>query len=406
VASLAKALGLNGTPEIHGDLWRVGAASGDEGPVLTVNTGADNMWTYSTSAATCAMPGSAGGNAKAPDAKTPDAKTPDTGSQNGKSQDGKDDGCMARSDPQGKPPSSAAAEKLAQPVLNTLGLRGAAVDSTMVMGNARVVTAQPEVGGQPTFGWATSFQVTTGGVRSATGMLSPLAAGAEYPVINAKSAVKLLPGGAPTVPGKLCGTMHPLTPKGADMDPAAPVKGSPAGTDSHAAQSTGPDPMPCDPPRPSKPPTQQEVRGARFGLSTQTVAGKPELVPSWLFTVGAKGSKSTYQISQVAIDPKYIAPPPAQSPPRADPQDITTYRASGRTLTVYFWGGVCSDYSAVAHETGKQVTVSLLAADKKPGSVCVKLAKRLSEKVTLDKAVGDRQVVDGSNGQRVPQTKK
>lgn len=68
-----------------------------------------------------------------------------------------------------------------------------------------------------------------------------------------------------------------------------------------------------------------------------------------------------------------------------------------------FTGGVCSDYSASADESGG--TVEVRVSDKPdPDKVCIMIAKVFHEKIDLDKPLGDRKVV-GSDGKAVPQEK-
>ena len=93
------------------------------------------------------------------------------------------------------------------------------------------------------------------------------------------------------------------------------------------------------------------VRGAVFGLSAQYVAGVPELVPSWLFRVAAAGAGGETVLALPAVDPRFIAaasPTVTPSTGSAGPARvrITSYAADGAVLTLRFWGGVCSDYSA------------------------------------------------------------
>ena len=59
-----------------------------------------------------------------------------------------------------------------------------------------------------------------------------------------------------------------------------------------------------------------------------------------------------------------------------------------------FWGGVCSDYAVTADETGDEVKVKVIERGRRPGQVCIMIAKELTETVTLDKPLGGRKVVD------------
>lgn len=75
---------------------------------------------------------------------------------------------------------------------------------------------------------------------------------------------------------------------------------------------------------------------------------------------------------------------------------------SGRTLALTFWGGVCSDYAAKASESGTSVSVRIVETNPDPGRVCIAIAKEITAKVTLDKPLGDRKVVDAATGEAVP----
>ena len=62
---------------------------------------------------------------------------------------------------------------------------------------------------------------------------------------------------------------------------------------------------------------------------------------------------------------------------------------------MHFWGGACSEYSASATEDGDQVKVTV-GERRQEGKVCVMMAKEIKETVTLDKPLGDREVVDAA----------
>lgn len=76
----------------------------------------------------------------------------------------------------------------------------------------------------------------------------------------------------------------------------------------------------------------------------------------------------------------------------------------GMSLTATFWGGVedCFRYRVTARET--EQTVELTLHEKRRGGtpVCIELAQEWTRTVTLDQPLGDRTVVDGSNGVPVP----
>jgi hypothetical protein len=78
--------------------------------------------------------------------------------------------------------------------------------------------------------------------------------------------------------------------------------------------------------------------------------------------------------------------------------DIQSYSASGSTLRVRFWGGLCSTYSASATESGDEVTVRVTGRPKQPGRVCPMIAKQFTKTVRLDQPLGDRRVIDARDG--------
>jgi hypothetical protein len=81
--------------------------------------------------------------------------------------------------------------------------------------------------------------------------------------------------------------------------------------------------------------------------------------------------------------------------------DIQSYAASGTTLTVRFWGGLCDIYSATATESGDKVTVQVTGTPNKPGEVCPMIAKQFTNTVQLNQPLGARQVIDAWDGSTI-----
>jgi hypothetical protein len=282
---------------------------------------------------------------------------------------------------------------VAKPLLAALGLGDAAVDAGEVVDGERVVNADPVVAGLPTDGWRTSLRVRADGVvGTATGRLSPLAKGATYPVVTAAQALKELRGSGGTGGDYgigSCPTIQPKESKSPGDDPVLPSI------------------MPCVPTK-----TQPlEVRKAVFGLSSQLVASRQTLVPSWLFEVAQAGVTKTSTLAQPAVDPAYVKKtstpsasptPTATTVPATVRMKITSYAVSGKSLELHFWGGVCGTYSASADESGTQVMAQVTARKQDPGKMCIALAKDFTETVSLDKALGSRKVIDLSDGSTVP----
>ncbi|MFD4118743.1 hypothetical protein ACFWSJ_35550 [Streptomyces niveus] len=384
VARLAEALGVAGTPELSGTAWKVGAQKDGSGPLLSVDEQAPGTWTFGRYAT---APG--GDNC---------LKGKECPSEGG---GGSGDNPVVPGDGAG-PVSEEAAKKAAAPVLKALGQQDAALDAGQLMGAVRVVNAAPVIGGLPTYGWSTGVQIGADGqVVAASGKLKAPAKGAEYPVVGAAEALKLLneASNAPGAGG--IGGCASAVPHQDGREPAAPCE--PKGKGGEPAK---PVPVP--------------VGKAVFGLAAQQVDGRAALVPSWWFEVATAGDGPASTVARTAVLPEYLAggggTPPAEKPqapespeaPEAPDEKqgspIETYTADGDTLSVRFTGGVCGEYSLRADESGPAVKVEVVDSAPK-GGVCIAMAKSFTEKVTLDRPLGDRKVVDAVTGDAVPPRK-
>ncbi|MFG3138328.1 hypothetical protein ACGFZA_19205 [Streptomyces sp. NPDC048211] len=361
VARLAEALGVRGTPRAEGTSWKVGSDGDGSGPVLRVTKQAPGTWTF-------ARYGSGG---------TDNCESTTVCSSKDVAPGGS-----------GAPVSEKAAKAAAAPVLKAVGQDDAALDARQLMGSVRVVNADPVVDGLPTYGWATGIQVGPDGeVTGGSGQLKGLEKGADYPVIGADDALKELNAAQPTGGRKTgdCATPAPL-------ENGEKPSAMSCGTRTGAEPST----------------TTVTVDKAAFGLAARYVDGKQLLVPSWIFTLrqGAGGTGDT--VAQVAVDPAYLTKDaPAGKTPDGDGtteagRTILSYSTDGRTLSVTFWGGVCSKYAASASEDGSAVRVSLTESKPEKGKVCIMIAKELTRTVTLDRPLGERHVVDAASGTSVP----
>lgn len=414
VAALAKALDVKGTPKLSDGAWWVGGGPESGSPSLRVTRKAPGDWTFSGSGSTvgCDAPGKATEKDPPPDAPVcapADATTSSDGA----------DGSRG-----GDPVSEAEAKREAEPVLKAVGLGDVSPDASLTVGGLRTVTAEPDVSGLPTLGWTTSVQIGEDGPVSAHGMLADLAPGAEYPVVSAAKALRSLQDG-PRPATRDIAPCLPKGPKGPKASaepvlPADPERTKPDTDGNGKGDGDKPRIAPCLPTKV----VPQEVRKAEFGLSSQSVDGTSALVPSWLFTVGPAGSDDTRVMAEVAVDPTYIEQPekpgkPGSGEPESGKPDepaspgvpattevnVESYTVDGRTLTVRFWGGVCSVYSVRTDESGGTVKVEVTGKEKKPGQVCILVAKQFTEKVQLDEALGDRKVVDAATGESVPKKK-
>jgi hypothetical protein len=426
---LAELLGVTGPVRSDPGSWWFGPSGDGTGPAVLVSRTAPGTWTYSRYGSPAAT-------------AHPDAAV--TGSDPGSSSTSAADTGSGTA-----PVSAQQAQAAAAPVLDGLGLSGARIDATQTVGAARVVTADPVVGGLPTHGWSTTVQVGADGkLAMAAGRLAALGKGDTYPVVSAATALdglRAATGGSDNGASSCVVPVpkpEPSLPEPSLPEPSlAPDPQEPQGSSEPSApQATPtvpgqdkalPSALPCVPG--SGLPT--EVRGAVFGLSMQFVAGEQTLVPSWLFDTAPGGVRQTAVVAQPAVDPAYIqtgggsgpgtvapgGPAPASPAAPVDPggpmqpaspvpssgpnapalMKISGYQANGSTLSLVFSGGVCDTYQATADETGGQVRVRVTATPTDPGGVCVMLAKQFTLKVALDSPLGTRAVVDASDGQPV-----
>ncbi|MFZ3469783.1 hypothetical protein ACODT3_28095 [Streptomyces sp. 4.24] len=372
VARLAAALGLSGAPRLTGELWQVGEGADGSGPLLTVNRKAPGTWNF----ARFQVGGTGDDCVRGKDTCGP-ATLPQDGAADSPGSAGSP-GAAA-----GSPVSEEAAKAAAAPVLAAAGQGGARLDARLVQGSVRVVSADPVVGGLPTQGWSTRIGVGADSkVVTGSGELTAPVRAAEQPVTGAVDALARLNdkgrGADGTGPGpSACATSVPLAPD------------TPVGAT---------DTLPCNPePRPMKPPRTESVRGAELGLVAGTVDGGRGLVPAWLFEVAGKDGgpgRTVAQPAAVAEDPPASAAPPAAG--RTVPG--FSYSEADRTLTVNFWGGVCSTYALEVREQPETVMTRITDTPNKPGQSCIMIAQEMTVTAKLQQPLGDRKVVDATTG--------
>ncbi|MFE0177018.1 hypothetical protein ACFWZ2_32410 [Streptomyces sp. NPDC059002] len=371
VTALAKALGISGTPTTQDGAWKVSPEKDGSGPSLQVTKQAPGTWTYSRHGI--------GGTDNCPKGKP----------------------CSGTAIAPNGDPEDAVGERVAKeaaaPVLKALGQDDAKLDARQLMGAVRVVNADPTIGGLPTYGWATGIQVGSDGqVVGGSGQLKAPDKGASYPVLGAQETLDRLNSTAGDGRVGIGGCATPV----------------PHADDFTKTEGGGSKQAPCKPASTAPKPQPVAVDGAVFGLATHFVDGKQTLVPSWLFAMKPQGARDTFTVTHPAVDPKYLTSPSSPGTPTPSPTGkqggkegtsqarVESYSADGRSLTLHFWGGVCSDYAASASEDGDSVTVSVTETRQKD-KVCILMAKKLSRTVTLDKPLGDREVVNGT-GVTVP----
>ncbi|ULR50095.1 hypothetical protein [Streptomyces deccanensis] len=376
VTRLAKALGVEGVPTAEGEAWRVGAAGDGSGPVLRVNKQAPGTWTFNR-------------------------YTPGTDNCR------KVDVCTSGTAEGGDPVSEAVARKAAAPVLKAVGQDDAKIDAGQLMGAVRVVNADPEVGGLPTYGWSTGVQVGADGqVVGGSGNLKSPVKSDTYPVVDAERALELMNGsgqGVGAERGGIGGCTGPV--------PLAGENGAAGESGTVVADET-----PCERTTALPKPEPVTVESAVFGLASHAVDGRPALLPSWMFEVRPAGAGDSYTVTHPAVDPAFLAAPEARSEPTERPGEpgdtpptgssahkvkVQGYTVDGDELTVSFWGGVCSDYAASVSEEPGEVKVTVTEAPRE-GKVCIMIAKVVERTVSLDEPLGDRKVV-GSDGATIPE---
>ncbi|WP_323177882.1 hypothetical protein [Streptomyces sp. NBC_00083] len=379
VHRLAQALGVDGAARLEGGTWKVGATKDGSGPTLTVSQKAPGTWSF-------ARFGS-GGTDNCPKGKMCPMHTT-----------GADTGADTGGDTGGAPVSEQAAKAAAAPVLKALGEDDAKLDAKEVLASARVVNADPVVGGLPTYGWTTGIQVGSNGqVVGGSGQLKTLDKGATYPVIGADQTLAQLNG------------QGGERPKSKDCTGPVPLDGQPT-KGRLPSDPQGNIQQPCKQPTPST----MTIDGAVFGLAAQSVGGVQTLVPSWLFQVKPDAGQA-FTITAPAVAPPYVTKPtgaPVPKPsgsattPGAHGQALKSYALApdGRTLDVTFWGGVCSTYTATADESGDGVRVTVTGQVKDAKKMCITLAKQQTVPVELHQSLGARKVIDADTGKELPKT--
>ncbi len=243
-------------------------------------------------------------------------------------------------------------------MLKALGQENAKLDAGGLSGAVRIVTANPVLGGLPTYGWQSDLQVGSDGqVVGGSGQLANPVKGADYPVLSADKTLDRLNSRRRPHAGRL-----PLTPArkdekggkrrrdravraGADAGAAAgrgdrrglralgAVRGRPAGAGAVVAVH-------------GAPAGRRERSGQRF--DGRAPGGGPEVS-------GAPGRRR--RVAQ----PAGSRPQKPSGKPGAMALESYAVTDGGKKLTVHFWGGVCSTYSVSAEESGTTVKTKVTA---------------------------------------------
>ncbi|RKN42252.1 hypothetical protein [Streptomyces hoynatensis] len=452
-ARLAAALGLDGEAGDGGAYWTV-RGSDPQAPLLTVQREAPGAWSYG--GGLYAEPLEEGASdPESPDAavRADDAARAD-GSTSTSHADGPDgpqsgDGASPDHTTGGPEPVEAGAPGEAEAlaavagVLEELGLEdgeSAEVDASEVAGATRTVRATPLLGGLPAFGFETEFSVAGDGrLTAAHGMLAEPAAAEERETVGAREAMDAYNDRAASdaAASVTCATIEP--------GPAEPQEGPDAEPDAGAAQAregagAGDAPAqegPCG--SPGGQAGAPAAATAEFGLAFGSSAEEPLLVPSWLFHV-ATADGGSWTVTEPAVayafasgedrgreqgegggpadggaepagpgrgeEPGAVGPAePADPGEGTDPAEaamsVEPYDEEDLTLTVHFWGGVCSTYTATAEEAGDAIEVGIESAGQERDEACIMLAEEQTAEVALESPVGGRTVTD-ERGQELP----
>ena len=169
-------------------------------------------------------------------------------------------------------PTDSEARSVASALFDRLGLDNPTL--TVYGGDpSSTVQASPTVDGKQASGWFTTVQVDgSGNVVSADGWITTPNRDADYPVISAQRAFDLLQQ-QPRPMMMLCAQRKDGKPGCADIPPT-------------------------------------EITGATLGVMLDQDGNDQVLVPAWLFSV--KGQDDP--LTQIAIDPSYLAQPTPPSP--------------------------------------------------------------------------------------------
>jgi hypothetical protein len=168
--------------------------------------------------------------------------------------------------------SDTVARSAAAPVLSAVGLSDAVVSVSYGQ-----VSADPVFDNLRTVGYATTLSVAhDGSLTAGFGWFPAAQRGISYPLITAAAA------------------LHQLPPRPEPMFACRIVPGQPTG---------------C----PSFPPAA--VTHVHLGLTLTADGAGPMLVPAWLFTI----SNDPEPTPVIAVQPRYLGPPPAATPPTTIP---------------------------------------------------------------------------------------
>ncbi|MEH0422981.1 hypothetical protein [Streptomyces sp. B21-083] len=146
------------------------------------------------------------------------------------------------------------------------------------------------------------------------------------------------------------------------------------------------------------------VTGAKLGEMAITTGRGPATVPAWLFTLEGYDEP----LKRVAVNPSKLPKSPIgqlrESPTELyELQRMVDVSEDGRTVTVVAQHGTCDDGPRVqALETDGSVVLSATVAGGNYDGACAAVMLEKKVKVTLDRPLGNRIVLDAYMGRPVP----
>lgn len=146
------------------------------------------------------------------------------------------------------------------------------------------------------------------------------------------------------------------------------------------------------------------VTGAKLGTMALATNRGPATVPAWLFTLEGYDTP----LKRVAVSPSKLPEPPIK-PARETPTDdlmpldrLAEVADDGRSVTVVANHGSCDDGPAVdVLETDGSVVLSASIVGRDDGP-CTDDMRAKEVTVKLDRAIGDRLLLDAFTGRPVP----
>ncbi|MBB6414449.1 hypothetical protein [Streptomyces sp. AK010] len=157
--------------------------------------------------------------------------------------------------------------------------------------------------------------------------------------------------------------------------------------------------------RDSSPGPRLTVTGARLGEMTVLTSRGPATVPAWLFALEGYDTP----LKRAAVSPSKLPQPPIKPVGQEVPTDVLTQLGGlvkvaedGRSVTVVATHGSCDDGPAVnALESSGSVVLSASAAGAKDSN-CTGEMRGERVTVKLNRAVGNRILLDAFTGRPVP----